>query len=122
MHTSNPINIVSQKGSTVTFSVEQTWIDEGTLSWIGVFHTQTVGELECAVTESIDDTTENYVSLCVDGVAEVALFVRDTSFEGQEDISGLMFGFPCVVLTVNLGRPNTLGSLFAYTSLVAYRP
>jgi hypothetical protein len=85
-YASNPIHIEAQKGSTVSFNVDQTWKD-GSVSWISVLYETIKGDMECAQNENIVEGTGSYTALCVKGVVEVAVFVYDSTFLGLEDIA-----------------------------------
>ena len=87
MYTTNPIHVLKQTGSLVNFKVNQSWKDGGSVSWVAVMHEDLSGELTCDKTESVLDETKDYTAVCEEGVAEVAVFVSDTSFEGLDDIT-----------------------------------
>jgi hypothetical protein len=87
MYGSNPIHIEAQNGSTVSFNVDQTWKD-GSVSWISVMYETSAGDMECAQNTNIVEGTGPYTVLCLKGVAEIAVFVRDSTFSGLADIYG----------------------------------
>lgn len=83
----NPIVISDQQGTSVTFQVEQTWDipDGASLDSLEVYY-ETVGETMACV-KSSSDPKPTFTAKCSNDVAEVALFVRDSSFEGLGDVS-----------------------------------
>jgi hypothetical protein len=87
MYSGNPISVSKQKGSTVSFVVEQTWKDVGSIRAISVAYEDVDGRMQCPQNVNVTEQSPVYTALCVDGVAEVALFVSDESFTGLTDIS-----------------------------------
>jgi hypothetical protein len=87
MYRTNPIVITEQQGTSVTFQVDQTWdISEGdSLDSLEVYY-ETIGEtMECV--QSSSSSVPTFTAKCSSDVAEVALFVRDSSFKGLSDVS-----------------------------------
>lgn len=87
MYTKSPISISEQKGSTVSFVVEQSWKDVGSVGAINVMYQSTVDRMQCSKNENVTEGSSVYNALCVNGVAQVAIFVSDDSFSGLIDIS-----------------------------------
>ena len=87
MFVTTPIVIGEQRGSTVSFTVDQTWKDGGSVNWLAVMHESVGGELVCDQLVEFATRTDEYTSVCDEGVAEVALFLRDETFEGLADIT-----------------------------------
>jgi hypothetical protein len=85
----HPINIESQDGDTVTFSVTQYWKADGALSWLMTFYNQSSTDgWVCTKTSSFmpETTTESYTANCNEaGVASVALFLHDGSFQDSSN-------------------------------------
>ena len=82
-----PITILEQNGSTVMFVIQQTWKDDGSVDWLAVMHETAAEELVCSQSENFSSETDVFTSSCDEGVAEVAIFVRDETFEGLADIT-----------------------------------
>jgi len=81
------IDITSQVGSTVTFSIDQNWKDSGTVDWIAVAFETIDTMMTCEVSDAVGERTSEYVAKCVDGTADVTVFVRDSTFGGLPDVT-----------------------------------
>jgi len=88
MYIKNPIRIVQQMGMQVQFQVEQTWVTGGSLTSLAVMYEDTADMMQCPLSSHFEGITSTYSAVCVKDVAEIALFVRDYSFRGLDDISG----------------------------------
>jgi len=83
-----PITIVSQVGSTVTFTVEQAWKENGSIDAISTLYETINGTLACESARDISEKAGNYTAVCIDGVSQVSLFIEDSTFSGLVDILG----------------------------------
>ena len=107
MYESNPILIASQQTTSVSFQVQQSWsTPDGSLDLMGVYYELAVQEtMACNESTNFTETSPLYTAKCVNGVAEVALFVRDSSFQGLMDVS------PTVPSTCSNTLPSPVGEL-----------
>ncbi len=87
MYTENPISVYKQTGSTVSFVVEQNWKDVGSIRAVSVAYEDVDERMQCPQSVNVAEQSPMYTAHCVDGVAEVAVFVSDDSFSGLTDIS-----------------------------------
>jgi hypothetical protein len=86
-----PINVVEATHSTVTFTVEQTWKTEGSVSWLAVDYGEVTsgGDRLCAKAEDVPGgATLAFTARCnpSSGYADVKLFIHDGQFT---QVSGL---------------------------------
>jgi len=76
----DPITILSQDTTTVTFTVSQTWSDD-LLCLIGTLYLTEEDGYDCpSVANAGPGEFANYTAQCVDGTATVELYVYDPSF------------------------------------------
>jgi hypothetical protein len=89
MYSSMPIRIGSQTSTTVTFTIENAWTadDDGSLDFIHAVFVGTDKAMVCSQSAAVVDSTQDFTTLCVDGVADVVLFVTDASFQGADNVT-----------------------------------
>jgi len=96
----SPVNIESQDGQTITFSISQVWkgcdANNLKLDWMAVDYQSDREELECAKLENVKcGKTETFTASCNDGVAIVDLYSHDKTVFAQEDGSQVMIPTAC---------------------------
>lgn len=94
-YTSNPISIIYQGRSSVTFQVEQNWV-AGDISWLAVNYEPADGAAPevCHTTEALNDasSTPSYAAKCHNGFARIDVFAYDCSFV---DVSNVIIPSSC---------------------------
>jgi len=101
----NPITILFQSLSSVTFQVEQNWI-AGDIGWLSVNYEPTTGGAEvCHINEGLneDTLTPSYSAKCYNGFAKIDLFAYDCSFVDVEDV---VIPKACEPWTDDVGRKS----------------
>ena len=92
-HLEFPIEVVeisNEEDVYVTFQVHQRWKEEDSISWLATEYKTKEGVMVCHKRESVswelnDAASAMYTSQCVNGWAEVTLYVHDGSFSRTDD-------------------------------------
>lgn len=82
-----PLSIVSSDGDTVTFTVNQKWKDDCSISWIATsYRVSDDGDIRCdKETAVIPDQAFKYTATCVDKTALVSVYVYDSSLNTTDN-------------------------------------
>jgi hypothetical protein len=91
MYHRNPIDIMSQHGDTVRFSVAQYWEQHGSLTWLMVDYMDSAGDEQCSKTDNLQSgaSTSTYTAKCINKVATVAVYGHDDKFSHGIDVPEL---------------------------------
>lgn len=89
-YSSNPINIVTKNGASVTFEVKQNFVAKE-LGWLAVNYQPIDGSAAnvCHATEFLTNTsaTRQYSAKCYNGFAEVEVFAYDCTFKNVSTVA-----------------------------------
>ena len=78
-----PVQIISHDGESVSFTVSQTWSDSP-VCLLATEYTSVDGEMACVDKSYVAPGEVGlYTAFCVDGVAEINIFVQDALFSGS---------------------------------------
>lgn len=115
-YNSNPIEIISQDGTNVTFRVLQTWVAQPICAVATLYPSATNGAV-CDLKEAVKPGSGGmYVAKCQGGSASVSVYVHDTSMDRLSNIakmpetcqSGVGDRIASYTFRVPCGRPSDI--------------
>jgi hypothetical protein len=96
-----PIDIISLDNKTVTFSVSQSWTNETVCVLSTYYQSSNDGQFVCPSAVKVGFGWSNeYTAECIDGEANVVLYIHDESFAVWSDVG---FDIPCECPVMNGG-------------------